>query len=576
MREEGRLPAATLFLLFLLGQFARANSASFGAATNYPVGTRPTYVLFGDLDGDQKIDLLVAHDGDPNVPGDGSVKLLLGNGDGTFKAALSVAENLNLGSVATADFNGDQRLDIVFAVHGDNSTGQNGSITVLLGNGDGTFRDAKTFQVEGDISSLAVGDFNSDLRPDLAVLVGFATCKLTIFPGNGDGSFGSGTYVLNDIQPNPQVLSGISSILVADFNSDHNVDLVMGLLDRLVILRGKGDGTFQPPIDAPGIQTTYSVVRPLPVSAADFNGDGKLDLSIWVGSGSLGGNTVRVQTLLGNDDGTLQPPVTVSADTQGLFPAVGDFNGDGISDLAITDAFLPAVNVHLGKGDGTFKSPLSLGANTYPFSVSVVDLNADRSPELVTTNGFDSAVAVLLNTTGADFDISASGLTPGTVSAGQSATSTISLDHLNTFGDTVTLGCSVQPEQSAPTCSLRPRSVTFDSNGQAAAIVTINTGAATARLRPSPIALSAGALAVLFPAAAGFMLMGSLARSTLLLRRKLVVLLVSGFLSCGIIFQAACGNGSGASSPHSTTYAITVSGTSGSTSHSTQISLNVR
>ena len=569
MREGRRLPTATLFLLFLLGQSPGANPASFGAATNYPVGTRPTYVLSGDFDGDQKIDLLIAHDGDPNVPGDGSVKLLLGNGDGTFKAALSVADNLNLGSVAVADFNGDQRLDIVFAVHGDNSTGQNGSITVLLGNGDGTFRDAKTFQAQGDISSLAVGDFNSDLSPDLAVLVGFAASKLTIFPGNGDGTFGSEVDVLNNIQPNPQVLSGISSILVADFNSDHNADLVIGLLDRLFIVCGNGDGTFQPPIDALDIQRTYSVVRP--VSAADFNGDGKLDLLISVASSGLGGITVRVQTLLGNDDGTLQPPVTVATDTQGLFPAVGDFNGDGISDLAITDAFLPAVNVHLGKGDGTFKSPLSFGANTYPFSVSVTDLNADRSPELVTANGFDSAVAVLLNTTGTDFSISASSPTPGTVSRGQSSTSTVTLSHQNAFDNPITLSCSVQPAQSA-TCSLNPNSITFDANGNASATLTINTGSATALLGPHYLRHDSRSLQFLWPVA-GFAIVGAGFGSQRSIRRKLTVCVLGSFLFGGLIFQSACGGSGG---PGSTTYTITITGTSASTQHSTTVPLIVK
>ena len=187
-----------------------------------------------------------------------------------------------------------------------------------------------------------------------------------------------------------------------------------------------------------------------------------------------------MQTLLGNGDGSLQPPVTVATDTQGLFPAVGDLNGDGNSDLAITDAFLPAVNVHLGSGDGTFESPLGLGASTYPFSVSVVDLNADRLPEIITANGFDSSVAVLQNTTGADFSISASALTPGSVKRGQSATSTLTFAHLNALGDAVTLSCSVQPVQSAPTCSLSPRSVTSDPNGQATATLTINTSTASA------------------------------------------------------------------------------------------------
>lgn len=572
MRAKTTSLAATLLLCFSLGKATAAGTPSFGPPVIYSVGTRPTFILPGDFDGDGNMDLLIAQDGDPNVAADGSLKILLGTGDGSLKPAATVAANLSLNSVAVADVNGDHRLDIVFAVHGDSSSSQNGSITVLPGNGDGTFGNPKTFQLQGDTFSLAVGDFNSDMYPDLVVLVSSGTSKLTLFPGNGDATFGSPTDILDNIEPFPISLSGISSILVADFDGDNKPDLVVGLVKRLIVVRGNGDGTFQPAIDAPGYQGIF-FVEPLPVAAADFNRDGVLDLLVWAWSSGEGGNTVRAQTLLGNGDGTLQAPVTVATDTQGLFPAVGDFNGDGHPDFAITDAFLSQVNVHLGNGDGTFGSALSFSTVTYPFSVSAVDLTSDHAPELVTANGFDSAIVVQLNNSGSDFSISASPINPGIVPRGQSASSTISLAHLNAFDDSVALTCSVQPAQSAPTCAFNPSSITFDGTGNATATLTMNTGAATASLVPPSLPHNSGPLQFLWLPIAGFTLIGAGLGSGRSPRRRPIIYLLGVALFSGVIFQAACGGGG--TGPRSQTYTITVTGRSEATQHSTTVTLTV-
>ena len=217
----------------------------------------------------------------------------------------------------------------------------------------------------------------------------------------------------------------------------------------------------------------------------------------------------------------------------------------------------------------------SFGASTYPFSVSVVDLNADRLPEIITANGFDSSVAVLLNTTGADFSISASALTPGSVKRGQSATSTLTFAHLNALGDAVTLSCSVQPVQSAPTCSLSPRSVTSDPNGQATATLTINTSTASA-LNSFSVSPDSRALHfVLWLPVVCFALVGTSLVSRKSAEKGLAGLLIGGLIVGVLIFQVACG-GVNNSGPHSTTYNITVTGKSGSTQRSTTVTLAVQ
>jgi hypothetical protein len=245
--------------------------------------------------------------------------------------------------------------------------------------------------------------------------------------------------------------------------------------------------------------------------------------------------------------------------------AVADFNGDLKLDFVAVES--GALSLSLGSGNGTFQTPLNVLSASNSLFGSTADLDGDKAPDLITVNS-DDTVSVLLNTTGADFSISASAPTPGTVSRGQSSTSTITLAHLNSFDKPVALVCSVQPSQSA-TCSLNPNSVTFDSNGNATATLTINTGSATASIGPL---LNSGPLQFLWPVV-GFAIVGAGLGSRRSIRQKLMVCISSAFLFGGLIFQSACG-GSGA--PGSTTYTITITGTSASTQHSTTVPLIVK
>jgi hypothetical protein len=200
--------------------------------------------------------------------------------------------------------------------------------------------------------------------------------------------------------------------------------------------------------------------------------------------------------------------------------------------------------------------------------VAATDLNQDKAPDLVVTNSADGTVSVLLNATGADFSISASSPTPGTVSRGQSSTSTVTLAHLNTFDNPVALSCTVQPAQSA-TCSLSPNSITFGTNQNATATLTINTGTASASLGPLG---NSGSLLFFWPVA-GFTIVGAGFGSRRSIRRKLMVCISSAVLFGGLIFQSACGGSGG---PGTTTYTITITGTSASTQHSTTVRLIVK
>src|ERR1700692_382169 len=133
--RQGLLASALLCLTFVAASHPGYGvTVAFKAAVNYPVGTAPVAVAGGDFNGDGKMDLAVANSGNPAISDDGNVSILLGNGDGTFRPAINIPAGKSTCSIAVSDFNGDNRLDLIVANNGDNT------VSVLLGNGDGTFQ----------------------------------------------------------------------------------------------------------------------------------------------------------------------------------------------------------------------------------------------------------------------------------------------------------------------------------------------------------------------------------------------------------------------------------------------------
>ena len=563
MIRKQRFLAATLLVFFQLSRPAISATVGFKPAVNYPAGTGPNSVAAGDFNSDGKPDLAVANYGNPSANDDGSVSILLGNGDGTFQPANNSAAGKNPVSIAVGDFNSDNRLDVVVANNG------NDTVSVLLANGDGTFQTHVDYATGIGPRSVTTGEFNGDGRLDL-VVANRGSVSVSVILGNGDGTF----------QPHVDYSGTVSvnSVAVADFNSDGRADLAVagGSASGIVtILLGNGDGTFQSPVsyDTTGLFGTS-------VAAGDFNGDGKLDLVV---RHATNFTSSGVDLLPGNGDGTFSQGSTLATGTcHAGTPFAADFEGDSRLDVAVVTGGENhqgvcvfnggTVLVFAGNGDGTFQAPVRTSA-TAPNLGATADLDGDKSPDLVAVNN-DNTISVLLNSTGAEFSIAASAPSPSTVSRGQSSTSTVTLNHLNAFDNPVTLACSVQPTQSAPTCSLNPNSVTFDANGNATATLTINTGAATASLVPSFLRQDSRPLQFLWLPVAGFALMG-VGVSRCSSKRRLLGFFVGGVLFAGLILQSACGTGSTSSSPTSQTYTITITGTSGTT-HSTKVMLKVQ
>ena len=328
-----------------------------------------------DLNGDHKCDIVVANTRS-FYSGNSSVGVLLSNGDGTFQPVITYDSGATwVYSVAVADVNWDGKLDLVASNRCADScinpdimvnplaalADDFGRVSVLLGNGNGTFQAAVTYTTGGyEASAVAVRDVNGDGKPDVLV-----TDRFTLSSLNGDGG-------------------------------------------DVGVLLGNGDGSFQAPVNyrADGEYTQG-------IAIADVNGDGKPDL--------LAANRTRspsrlppgnIGVLLGNGDGTFQPVVTYDAGGYGSSVAVADLNGDRKPDLVVANQFNDnpnyyngSVSVLLGNGNGTFQSALSYGpGGNMPIAAVAADVNGDGKPDLVlanecssTTNCNYGAIGVLIN-----------------------------------------------------------------------------------------------------------------------------------------------------------------------------------
>jgi hypothetical protein len=433
-------------------------------------------VAVSDVNGDGFPDIAVANNCADGTCAEGSVGVLLGNGDGTFRPAVTYGSGgKSAKSVAIADLNGDGKPDLVVANCGLSTRcppdGGVGSIGILLGNGDGTFRTAVTYLSGGiDPLSVAIADVNNDGKPDLVVghLGNLGGSTLSVLLGNGDGTFQAA------VSYNPGGI-GLEAIAVADVNHDGNLDLVAA--EEVVIngstgagaavLLGNGDGTFQ---SAKGY-FSVTTCGALAVAIADVNGDGKPDIMI-AHDCSMNFMDGVVAVLLGKGDGTFQ--LETWYDTGGYVPssvAVGDVNGDGHPDLAVANWETigkgdVGLGVFLGNGDGTFQPVInySSGPNDAK-SVAFADVNGDHRPDLVvanpccTGNAGDGVIGVLLNNTG-----------PHT------ATTTELISSLNPAPPyhVVTYTATVIPQSGTATGT-----VVFQDGGSTIATVTLTSNQAT-------------------------------------------------------------------------------------------------
>lgn len=382
----------------------------FGSPKAFDVGAPSARgVTMADVNGDGKLDLLVAEET--------GVAVLLGNGDGTFQAAVNYGSGgIFAYSVAVGDVDRDGKPDLVvanFCLYGSDCPSEGGGgVGVLLGNGDGTFGPVVTYDVNNlENFSVVLADLNGDGNLDVVVgsggcsdaSLGCAAGQISVLLGYGDGTFGQPTFY------DPGGLY-TESVVVADVNGDGKPDVLAASCHvihyvecggaRVAELLGNGDGTFQPAVfyDAGGGGAGS-------LALADVNGDSKLDLLV--------GNGRGVAELLGNGDGSFQMKAIQLSNVPSWL-AVGDVNGDGKIDLVLdygcaelcSLSELGAVGVALGNADETFQSQsIYRSGGVLSLYLTVGDLNGDGKLDVAVSNicgnsstcDGNSTVGVLLN-----------------------------------------------------------------------------------------------------------------------------------------------------------------------------------
>jgi hypothetical protein len=435
---KGPHPAVALFI------FGTVCAMTFGeVSAQVATFTTQRYPLLGNT----HIAADLNADGRPDLAGAGAnaVSVMLGNGDGTFRAKTDFPVGTQTQAVAAGDFNSDGKVDLVVTLNSPQF-----SLALLTGTGTGTFN-APTFfpNTSGfDSPAIAATDLNGDGRLDLVVMHSIACftapCRaarsITILLGNGNGTFQTPSEI--DVGTGPMAMA------VVDLNRDEIKDVAIGGGNtELSILLGVGNGTFvrQPVVTLVPGGDLFSACNDIGVG--DLNRDSIQDLVVPLGNGE--GNAI----LIGNGNGTFQVRSRIQIDETfaPLHVAVADYNRDGLLDIARTmgDGTNGLMQILRGNGDGSFRAP-----NRYlvppPVSsrggimILAGDWNGDAKPDIAFVEGGAGAptIDVLTNTTGGappSLGVASLSLNPATVTGGNSSTGTVTLTAVAQASTTVAI-----------------------------------------------------------------------------------------------------------------------------------------
>ena len=337
---------------------------------SYTVGKNPTSVTTADFDRDGVTDLITT-----NI-GDNSLSLLFGNGDGTFKEQVHIQAAKEPRALTLNDFNGDGVLDIAIACSGSDQ------IALFYGLPNGTFDVGRRYSVHKTPVSIASGDLNGDRKMDL--IMALRNDKVKILLGEGNGTFSDGpVYEYGDTP---------TSIAIADLDRDGRLDLAVSnggpMSNAVSIWLGNGDGTFRQPTDY------RTGKRPLVVSFADFNGDRIEDLLV------INGQMDTFTIFLGNGNGTFQKGIESGADAGPVYGVSRDFDGDRVADVAIVNVQSNDLSILYGRGDGSFRyPPMNYRTRGGPFALATLHLTTAQSeePGLVTANNGAGSISIFLH-----------------------------------------------------------------------------------------------------------------------------------------------------------------------------------
>jgi hypothetical protein len=388
-------------------------NGTFAAAVNYTT-TSPAQrsITLGDYDGDSKIDLITA--------GSGGLYMMKGSGNGTFAAPVQFANTNNIRSAASGDIDGDGDADVVFSTAANNVQTwlNNGTGTLTLGvirptSVTNTFLTLIDIDADGDKDVLATSQSGANggtmvLRndgstisvPELYSLGGTSPTSLAVADFNGDNNldvvqtassgtkimFGTGSPSSQFIFPaGKQNLALTQNGVVMDMNHDQKADLAVAVSGTVQYYEGSGGGSF---IFKGSQATGPSVSR---MVDGDFNGDGHTDLAV------VNNQANNVSILLGNGASVFASAVNYTVGDAPYSVTRGDFNGDGKVDLAVGSLALNSITILLGAGDGTFNATgTSPATGNFPLDLVSADFNGDGKADIASANQNGSTVSVLL------------------------------------------------------------------------------------------------------------------------------------------------------------------------------------